>query len=57
MTNPSNSAPVHKEPRPVSDGRKSVAGRVLDGTHSDRKPVGPVTYKLEKGANVWPGRK
>jgi hypothetical protein len=22
-----------------------------------RKPTGPVTYTLEKGANVWPGRK
>ena len=33
---------------------RTETGRVSPDTPSPRKPTGPVTYKIEKGANVWP---
>ena len=34
----------------------SRASKVVAEIIPRRKPTGAVTYKLSKGANVWPGR-
>lgn len=55
------SAGKHTQPRQPAKKAPSTertgAGSVLSETAHRHKPSGPVTYVLEKGANVWPGRK
>jgi hypothetical protein len=48
---PARDVPAHDVPArdaPARDGLDRSAGR---------KPTGPVIYTIQKGADVWPGRK
>jgi hypothetical protein len=56
MTKTRDQALVQPDRRQVS-GKifAEAARRPLDKT-PHRKPTGPVTYTIEKGANVWPWR-
>jgi hypothetical protein len=47
----------HAEAPPPNRSEQSLAGSVLSESGHKRKPSGPVTYKIQKGADVWPGRK
>jgi hypothetical protein len=46
--------------KPVAASAGKPAGRPIPQTAtvravaSDRKPTGPLTYKIESGADVWP---
>ena len=60
MTNVRDKAGVPQTPRQSSKSERSLAGRGLTEKAAPRKPTGPVTYSIEKGANIWPssaGRK
>ncbi len=57
MSEPNTGTPVQRAPRTAPQVERPVAGRASPEPLSPRKPTGPITYKLEKGANVWPGRK
>ena len=54
--------PAQRNP-PAARPDRSMAGaplRQAQPTHEKpalEKPMGPVIYRLEKGADVWPGRK
>jgi hypothetical protein len=42
---------------PARPDRSSAGAPVRQVTPKREKPTGPVIYRLEKGADVWPGRK
>jgi hypothetical protein len=43
--------------RPPIRPERSLNGRVAPEPEPTRKPTGPVIYTIQKGADVWPGRK
>lgn len=57
MTKVREKAGVPQTPRQSSKPMLSLAGRVPMKKAAPCKPTGPVTYSIQKGANVWPGRK
>ena len=56
MNKPITVKPVPDLPR-LSTPERSAAGRLVADPTPRRKPSGPVIYRVEKGADVWPGRK
>ncbi len=56
MNKPIIAKPVPDAPR-ISTPERSAAGRVMADPAPRRKPTGPVIYRVEKGADVWPGRR
>jgi hypothetical protein len=57
MNKPKAATPIRPMP-PAARAERSAAGagsRQAPPKHE--KPTGPVIYRLEKGADVWPGRK
>ncbi len=54
MTMPRAGTTVKQTVRPPEKPETTKDGRVAPDNASPRKPTGPVTYKIEKGANVWP---
>ena len=56
MNKPIIAKPVPELPR-VSVRERSTASRLIADPAPRRKPTGPVIYRIEKGADVWPGRK
>ncbi len=57
MNKPKAGISIPRPLHPTSKGDKPAAAPVLSERHAARKPTGPVIYKIEKGANVWPGRR
>jgi hypothetical protein len=45
-----------RDPRSTTKNVRTEAARTLADKARHGKPSGPVTYTIEKGANVWPGR-
>jgi hypothetical protein len=56
MNKPITAKPVPDGTR-VSSTDKAVASRVLTNPAPRRKPTGPMIYRVDNGADVWPGRK
>jgi hypothetical protein len=56
MNKPITARPVPDAPRVSLPGR-SAASRVIADPAPRRKPTGPVIYRVEKGADVWPTRR
>jgi hypothetical protein len=62
MSKPMAGMPI-QEIQPAARPDRSMAGaasRQAQPKHEKptlEKPMGPVIYRLEKGADVWPGRK
>ncbi len=56
MTAMRDKAPGQSSQGKTSKETGTLAGRVLSDKPARRKPSGPVTYTIQKGANVWPGR-
>jgi hypothetical protein len=54
MTETRNKAPGRQIDRDPQKETHQLAGRVLSDKKKPLKPSGPVTYTIEKGANVWP---
>jgi hypothetical protein len=54
MNPPRAVATVEQTTRPPAKPERTEAGRIPSGDDSSLKPTGPVTYKIEKGSNVWP---
>jgi hypothetical protein len=42
---------------PPTKPGQSLAGRSVSESGPKQKPSGPVIYRIEKGADVWPTRK
>jgi hypothetical protein len=55
MSTPRAATTAQQTVRPPAKPDRTETGRVVSDTASKRKPTGPVTYKIEKGSNVWPG--
>jgi hypothetical protein len=49
--------PVQRGSRAPRKPESSGNGRLSPEPVPRHKPMGPVVYKLEKGANVWPSHK
>jgi hypothetical protein len=56
MTKARDNATVPQNPRSTTKNVRTEAARTLADKARHGKPSGPVTYTIEKGANVWPGR-
>jgi len=57
MNKPETGKTGRRTDAPPPKAEKSLAGRVLADAAPKRKPSGPVIYRIEKGADVWPGRR
>jgi hypothetical protein len=55
MSTPRAGTTTQTTVRPPLKPERTETGRASPDTASPRKPTGPVTYKIEKGSNVWPG--
>jgi hypothetical protein len=52
--------PARHGPRPehaAKHAERSMGGRTLSDAQPSKKPSGPVTYKIQKGADVWPTKR
>jgi anti-sigma-K factor RskA len=57
MNKPMVGKPV-QQPAPATRPERSITGApARQSPPKQGKPTGPVIYRLEKGADVWPGRK
>jgi hypothetical protein len=56
MNKPITARPIPDAPRVSTSGRPA-SGQALADVAPRRKPTGPMIYRVEKGADVWPGRK
>ena len=54
MTETMGKVTIQQNPRPPSNETRKLSERVLSETTKRRKPTGPITYTIEKGANVGP---
>ena len=57
MNKPTLAMPARSSPRGAEAERRPVGRVSPENPPKGAKPIGPIIYEIQKGADVWPGRK